>query len=692
MAASEMNGVIQHLRRAALLRDGAGLTDGQLLEGYISRRDESALAAIVQRHGPMVWGVCRRVLSNHHDAENAFQATFLVLVRRAASIAAPEVLANWLYGVAHQTALKARGAVARRRARERQVAEMPEPAAEHQELWNDLRPVLDEELSRLPDTYRAVIVLCDLEGKTRKEAAGHLGLPEGTVGSRLARARTILARRLTDRGITLSSGSLAVVLAQNAASAAAPDSVVSSALRAAIVFAAGRSAAGGISPAVAALAGGVLKAMRMSKLKSVVAGVLLLGFIVTGATILAQGPVAPPVPSAVPVIGAGGLAHGLVVAPALGAEPARPVVVRQDAMLQRLALSSDGQVVATVGIGHDGATYNGTVKLWDARTGELKRALDEERESNPVIAFSRDYLAIGLNGKPKEVRLLDAKTLELKHRIDETHVPGLFGWWSSTFPPHLAFSPDGTRLAIAGSTFSDRFVPFLKLWDIEKRELIHGKAVAGMVSHELDRVGCLGFSPDGKILAAVWNDARIRLFDGHTGELRTFLDTNLKPGSTYPRGIAFSPDSRTLVSEGEDYKTLVVWDLGEGEPVRRLKGHTGPINAVAFSGDGQWIASGASTAKHGVYEVILWDARTGRVKHTFPDLTEWVHGVAFSPDSKTLIACGGIGRDGPYTKDGRSVISSGALWLFPLKELIESEAARGPRLSLAPGEWRLLPK
>ena len=163
---------------------------------------------------------------------------------------------------------------------------MPEPAAVEQDLWNDLRPLLDQELSRLPDTYRAVIVLCDLEGKTRKEAARQLGLPEGTVGSRLARARTLLAKRLTDRGVTLSGGSLAAVLAQNAVSSAVPDSVVSSTIQAAIVFAAGRASAGAISPAVAALAGGVLKSMLMSKLKPVVAVVLLL--IVAGATVFAH--------------------------------------------------------------------------------------------------------------------------------------------------------------------------------------------------------------------------------------------------------------------------------------------------------------------------------------------------------------------------------------------------------------------
>src|SRR5438128_10056660 len=168
MPTSPTTGVIAQLRRAALLRDGAALGDGELLCGFLERRDEAALAALVKRHGPMVWGVCRRLLS-HHDAEDAFQATFLVLVKKAASVVPRELVGNWLYGVAHQTALQARRTAARRRAREVQVKAMPDTAAAQQDQWRDVQPLLDQELSRLPDIYRAVLVLCDLEGRTRKE-------------------------------------------------------------------------------------------------------------------------------------------------------------------------------------------------------------------------------------------------------------------------------------------------------------------------------------------------------------------------------------------------------------------------------------------------------------------------------------------------------------------------------------------
>jgi RNA polymerase sigma factor (sigma-70 family) len=232
----------------------------------------------------MVWGVCRRVLHDWHDAEDAFQATFLVLARKAASVVPREMVVNWLYGVAHQTAKKARATTAKRRARERQVSQMPEPAVTEPDLWPELQPLLDQELSGLPDIYRVAIVLCDLEGKTRKEAARQLGVPEGTLAARVARGRVMLAKRLVRRGLAVSGGSLAAALAQNAASASAPTSVVVSTIKAAGLLAAGQAAASGvISVSVAALMEGVLKSMLLTKLKIATAVVLAVGLLGTGA-------------------------------------------------------------------------------------------------------------------------------------------------------------------------------------------------------------------------------------------------------------------------------------------------------------------------------------------------------------------------------------------------------------------------
>jgi RNA polymerase sigma factor (sigma-70 family) len=264
---TQINEIVNSLRRAALRHEEGGLTDGQLLARFLERREQAAIAALVERHGPMIWGVCCRILRNHHDAEDAFQATFLVLVRKAGSIRQRERMANWLYGVAHQTAIKARAMNARRRTREQQGTAMPEPQAPEQNTRNDLQLLLDQELSCLPDKYRLAIVLCDLEGKTRREAARQLGLPEGTLAGQLTRGRALLARRLARHGLAVSGGALAAVFSQEAASAEVPTSVAAATIKAASMFAAGQASPGAISVPVAALTERVLKAMLLAKLR-----------------------------------------------------------------------------------------------------------------------------------------------------------------------------------------------------------------------------------------------------------------------------------------------------------------------------------------------------------------------------------------------------------------------------------------
>src|SRR5713101_5830919 len=196
MPAGIVDHMLHHLRRTVLLHNGGGLTDGQLLEGFVTRRDEAAFEALVRRHGPMVLGVCRRVIGHEADAEDAFQAAFLVLVRRAASIVPREKVGNWLDGVAYRTALEARTMLIRRRNKEKQMTDMLDSKIASKVEWQELAELLDQELSRLPDKYRLPVVLCELEGRSRKEVARQLGMPEGTLSSRLAAARKMLARRL----------------------------------------------------------------------------------------------------------------------------------------------------------------------------------------------------------------------------------------------------------------------------------------------------------------------------------------------------------------------------------------------------------------------------------------------------------------------------------------------------------------
>lgn len=195
--------------------DADNLTDSDLLTAFIDNLDADAFETIVRRYGAMVFGVCHSLLGHRQDAEDAFQATFLVLARKASSIAPRGALANWLYGVARKASLKAREINARRQRRETPIHGLPEPACSEPDSTSaELRSLLDSELARLPVHYRSVIVLCDLQGLTRKEAARHLGCPEGSVSSRLSRARDILAQRLLRRGVALSLIS-AIISAQS---------------------------------------------------------------------------------------------------------------------------------------------------------------------------------------------------------------------------------------------------------------------------------------------------------------------------------------------------------------------------------------------------------------------------------------------------------------------------------------------
>jgi RNA polymerase sigma factor (sigma-70 family) len=281
MPTGQSNRLIQYLRKVTMGHDGGVLTDAQLLDAFLAEGDNVAFEVLVRRHGPMVLSVCRRVLRNAHDADDAFQATFLVLIRKAASIGRRELLANWLFGVAYRTALEARKAVAKRKAKEEQAGKMPRTET-RDDFWGELLPLLDQELNRLPDQYRVPVVLCDLEGKTGKEAARLLGWPEGTLATRLRKARALLAKRLARRGLAVSAGALAAALPQDVASASVPSSLLTATVEAAAATATGSViGTSAISAQVWALTQGVLKTMFLAKLKLAV--VMMLALAVVGA-------------------------------------------------------------------------------------------------------------------------------------------------------------------------------------------------------------------------------------------------------------------------------------------------------------------------------------------------------------------------------------------------------------------------
>ena len=279
MTHKTISDVVRDLGQSERLRFALILTDAQLLERFARQRDEAAFEALLHRHGPLVFGVCRRLLGDVHDTEDAFQATFLILACKAGSISRRALLGNWLYGVAYKVASRARKTAIRRHVCEiidADLADIPNrlPPAE-----SNLASLLHEELQRLPDKYRSPIVLCYLEGKTNEEAAGQLNWPVGTVKGRLNRAREMLRKRLVRRGVALTAG----LLAANTLTAKAPLELLQGTFQAALSFVAGNAAVGGAASTRAlALTKGVLKTMFLSKLKLIATVVLSVAIILGG--------------------------------------------------------------------------------------------------------------------------------------------------------------------------------------------------------------------------------------------------------------------------------------------------------------------------------------------------------------------------------------------------------------------------
>ncbi|HEV3165826.1 MAG TPA: sigma-70 family RNA polymerase sigma factor [Isosphaeraceae bacterium] len=289
MATGQGGLIVRHFQRLFGQGTVAGLTEAQLLEQFVARRDELAFQALVARHGPMVLAVCRQLVRDEHCVEDAFQATFLILVRKAASIRQRERLGPWLYGVAYRVAVRARGQAARRHHRERPGSEVEEAAMTQVDETDQLDdfPALHEELSRLPAKYRDPVVLCYLEGQTHDEAAAELRWPVGTVRGRLARARDLLRGRLARRGVTLSALLAGGLFSDSAARAAVPPALLDSTVHAAMRFAASPAApAGAVSVTVISLMEGVLKTMLLNKVKLAAAIALAVGSIITGAGVL----------------------------------------------------------------------------------------------------------------------------------------------------------------------------------------------------------------------------------------------------------------------------------------------------------------------------------------------------------------------------------------------------------------------
>src|SRR5262245_44240860 len=373
MPPTSLSAVVRQVRKLAAPCDTATASDIQLLARCRAAGDEAAFAALVRRHGPLVMGVCRRVLRHHQDAEDAFQATFLVLARNAASIRMRSSMASWLYGVARRVAGDARRAAARRQARERRATNMGHAQPDLEAAWRELQAVLAQEVERLPQKYQLPFVLCCLEGRSKAEAAAQLGWKEGTVSSRLAEARKRMQQRLARHGLTLAAALCAVGVAAGTASALS-SALVTTTVSAALGARAGTAA--GVSARVAALANGVRKAMFASKVKTATALLLAVGLLATAVGIQIHRAFAdPPAREATPPEEAKP-DKGPADKPEQADAPADPFPaggvlrlgatrLRHGCGVSQLVLSPDGTQVAAYGGGH--------LSTWDTRTGGVVR-------------------------------------------------------------------------------------------------------------------------------------------------------------------------------------------------------------------------------------------------------------------------------------------------------------------------------
>jgi RNA polymerase sigma factor (sigma-70 family) len=617
MPTVERTGVFQHLRRAALLPDGGSMSDGQLLECFVARQDETAFEVLVRRHGPMVLGVCRRVLRDSHDADDAFQATFLVLVRKAASIRQCELLGNWLYGVAYRTALDARSTAVRRRLHEKQVDTMPEPEIkERVDQGPDLRPFLDQELAGLPHKYRVAVVLCDLQERTRKDVARQLGIPEGTLSGRLTTARRILARRLARRGVGLSAVALTAALSQSAASASVPAPLLTTTVQAALAVAAGRTATAVVSAKVAALTEGALRAMFITKLK-IAGAALLVATIVFGAAFVTHQPSSAQPPT--------GSAWAFFEVPAADNDAGKPKVLELGSGQRgrRVVWSPDGKTLVVVTKQESMFSRKGSaIKLWDVDKGEARGTLAEDTNGGLAfqhVVFSADGKTIAATVTEEKivpggrmivdvVKLWDAKTLALKQTLG-----------GDSQLVCVALSADG-KLVAAGSPSKKAAT----VWNAES-----GAAERTFDTGEA-QPWSLAFLPDSAILVvgAQKGDGsgEVSLWHAGTGILRLRLLTSIRAAS-----MTLSADGKLVAGTNGGGEDVDIWQIGTAKQIASLKGLAKGARSVAFAKDSNTVAAGTRDGK-----VLLWDVETGKLKETLEGHGAEVYSVAFSPDGKTL--------------------------------------------------------
>ncbi len=678
--ASSLARLLPHLSRLANLP----AADRDLLDRFVQERDEAAFAALVERHGPMVLHACRRLLGDADAAQDAYQAVFLVLARRAGALGQVQSLAGWLYGVARRVALHAR-----RRARPLPVREAPEPQDRHPDPLaelsaRELLEIVEEEVARLPEAYRLALVLCCLEGLSQEEAARRLGCTPGSLRGRLERGRARLHARLARRGVTLTAALAAVEVARGGS--VLPQQTV----QAALAFVRGEA---GIAAEVLVLARAALPGTFLGRWKLGLFLLLTLSMAAAGIGRLSQPPAEempprrekPAAPTdrygdalpegALRRLGTIRLRHGNAVNAAAFAADGRAVVsasrdgvvhfweastgkelLRIDpaqvpdfgrGQIEGLALTPGGKTLAV-------ARLNEPAFLWDLRTSKKRYTLGGDRQRALWVLFSPDGKMIAHGGHDQTVRLSEVDTGKELHAFDG----------HKALARHIAFSPDGTLLASADDETIRCFdlaasrelsraegpaIPFQGVAFSADGKTVAAASMVGKLLRvvevatgkvlltvplvgKCDDVNRLVFTPDGQTLLTGHMDGFVRFRDVVSGTTTRQFRAQIQD----IRLLALAPAGRMLATTGNGTNSdfvLRLWEADTGKPLVRFPGPQQGISWLVFSPNSRLVATSTG---HWDAGVDLWEAATGKL------LRHWPPGgpLAFTPDSKTLLCAG----------------------------------------------------
>jgi RNA polymerase sigma factor (sigma-70 family) len=656
-------------------------SDRELLEQFLTGKNEQAFAALVQRHQGMVHSVCRSVLRHCQDAEDACQAAFLVLAKQARSIRDANALAGWLHGVAFRIASQAKKQAARRRLCERRAAST-EVSTEDDMSWREVQCILHAELERLPEKYRLPLIACCLEGHTRDEAARQLGWTFGTLKGMLDRGRELLRKRLERRGVTMAAALATITLTQDAMTATSLATA-----RAALAFAAGRAAdlasTTAMSLAEVALNGSPAPPVKL--LTFLVAGLVVIGAAGYQASQKSDPPPKgqrpqpanadkskpnadrfdDPLPDgAIARLGTNRFRHTLSIGSiayssdgkliASGSEDASVRIWDagtgrqmmqfgdQHSFVEAVALTADGKRVAA-------GTSAGELALWDIATGKaVQRFKGPGFKAHEFLLRSVAFLPgdkFLVSGGDGEVRLWDVATGKLEWTIR--------GDKGSRF--RVAAAPDGKRIASAdgiGTVCLRDAATGQSVWAFQSgrrssiafspdggtiaaggkgADVVLLEAKTGKMSRLLEDEGLdvndLAFSRDGKLLAAAISRSPIVVWNTETGKVAARLGSDSMSAST----VAFAPDGKTIAAG--DNQTIRQWDVASGKEIRPLGAPEAAIRAVAFAPGGKTLATAGQDSM-----VRLWDVASWKERRKWRDSP--VMSVAFSPNGKSLAATG----------------------------------------------------